>query len=71
MSATLPSIGDTMSTDDAVAMQRPHLLALADPLAALRQRDSQTLPVSFEAKSSMPMRTRLGLSLSAQVWPGW
>ena len=51
-------------------MQGAHLLALANPLAALRQADAFHLPVSLEAKSSMPTRTRLGLSLNAQVCPG-
>src|SRR5437660_9673592 len=55
----------------AIAMQRPHFLSLANPLAALRGAMRSTLPVSLDANSSMPMRTRLGLSLKAQVWPGW
>ena len=70
MSETLPSMGETMSTFAPLRTRPAHLLPLANPLAALRERDVLDLPGQFGGELSMPTRTRFGLSLNAQVCPG-
>jgi hypothetical protein len=69
MSDTVPSIGETISTARR-RDNRAQLLALANPLPALRQRDVRHRAGQLRAKSSMPTRTRFVLSLNAQVCPG-
>ena len=50
-----------------VAMDSAHLLSLANPLAALRQRNTLQLAGQFGGEVVHATRTRLGLSLNAQV----
>ena len=66
---TVPSIGETISTSSPLTRKLHTFCPWRIHWPRCGRLTSSAAPMSLAAKSSMPARTRFGLSPSAQAWP--